>query len=1073
MPVITSTELGSTGYYIYFDQAAFDDLGSQTVLAYVRATGSGGGGFAYMYGKTPTGSINGPRFFINHNSGSPILTFGANSSTKAGFPTRAGATGSAAYNSWGHYAYTWDGSLDSTNILLYAGIGAALSDVSAADSATNDGTGAVSSDAANPAYLMNRYGLGREFVGDVAYVAVWDRVLSLAELRLAQDAGPLEVPSGLVLLWANQDDLGPNALTETGRATHVDGELPSNLNLGALPYPSAVIALTGTTATVSETTGATVECSAATIALTGTTATVSEAATVVSVECTAGVIVLSGTTATVATTIVIEDNFERSSVNTSLSSVTGAGDAAVIVLRPRVQESEVVSSQTRWMHPLAKITGVNGARPTFRFNRYRPDVDGGYHYSGWDATRRPMFSYDLETWYYFDNTTVNNTGDINTGTIEFRHDTAFTANTVYVSRGRVRTVTQCGAWIDGLESLYPTLIHSVPSNTSGFVSATYTAQTDELSRSISAQPLYAFMVSDSSLTPADGSDKGTVVLVAGVHAAEDQGNWTLEAAVEFLLSADVKAQNVRRHFNTYVYPMLNAPGRAGGGWRGSFTQGTAGIDDLNRHFSDALPSSLEIIQLPRTAMETDLPSVVHVAIDFHGQQLDDYGIYTDTGDTYQAAFDSALEAYMGAGAVGDVGESNAGFVPVWFRNTRSTRFAITSELGDPAPITDANIVTWGESHIKAISDLLDSGGIVLNVIEATPATIVLAGQTASVQETSLATTVECAAGSIVLAGQNACFDYTHGFKARPICVVSNDTWASSDTSAPLYDMVDEEDPDTAGYIHNTAATSVVNFAINAVPDPAKSTGHVLRFQAWNPGGGGWLNVYLNQGATSLAAHPLITGTLATTVLATQVESTFGLIVLSGQQATIGETVKTEVACSPGTVVCVGGDGNVTTASTVRGRHRGRYTTYIEPTAIDEPGTPPSRYGAAFGALAPVLPLPLPAAPAAPLAKKSRKSRKKPQPVTRILPKNVISFPARIEEAGEEEVIDRMLREYEAAAPVSADQERAAQYLELLAQDIRRNPSKLSQFQIIMALMPLAQKLEDDELLRLLLQQSAA
>jgi len=91
LTTVTSTEAGASGRYISFNAAALDSLGSQTIIAYCNPSGSGGGGFGYIYGKTPTGVTTGPRFFIDHNAGSPRLSFGA-SSTSASNPNNVGAT---------------------------------------------------------------------------------------------------------------------------------------------------------------------------------------------------------------------------------------------------------------------------------------------------------------------------------------------------------------------------------------------------------------------------------------------------------------------------------------------------------------------------------------------------------------------------------------------------------------------------------------------------------------------------------------------------------------------------------------------------------------------------------------------------------------------------------------------------------------------------------------------------------------------------------------------------------------------------------------------------------------------
>jgi hypothetical protein len=104
---------------------------------------------------------------------------------------------------------------------------------------------------------MNRYGLGREFVGSVAYIAVWDKVLNLTELRNAQNNGPLDESTGLVLLWANQDDLSTNGLTESARSTHVAGDTPPNTALGGDAEDTTAPTLTSPTGTQTGATTAT------------------------------------------------------------------------------------------------------------------------------------------------------------------------------------------------------------------------------------------------------------------------------------------------------------------------------------------------------------------------------------------------------------------------------------------------------------------------------------------------------------------------------------------------------------------------------------------------------------------------------------------------------------------------------------------------------------------------------------------------------------------------------------------------------------------------------------------------
>lgn len=222
MAELTQADLGGAGRYIVFNQPALDDIGPQTHVAYVKPANSGGGGFGYLYGKTPSASVNGPRFYLGAGGGNG-LAFAAHSSN-AGFPNGT-AAGPISYGEWQHLSATWDGSISASGIAIY------INGIESTTSRQN-GSGTVASDAANDVFLMNRSGLGREYVGDLAYCAIWSRVLSSVELELVRTDGPLEVPAGMVLLYANGEDLGPNALSVSGRSVYVAGELPTNTHLG-------------------------------------------------------------------------------------------------------------------------------------------------------------------------------------------------------------------------------------------------------------------------------------------------------------------------------------------------------------------------------------------------------------------------------------------------------------------------------------------------------------------------------------------------------------------------------------------------------------------------------------------------------------------------------------------------------------------------------------------------------------------------------------------------------------------------------------------------------------------------
>jgi hypothetical protein len=544
-------------------------------------------------------------------------------------------------------------------------------------------------------------------------------------------------------------------------------------------------------------TGPTLTAAAGSYTVTGTAATLRR---VTSFAASAGSYTVTGTAATLARLITIDDNFEGSSINVSGSSVSGYESSATVTLKPRVQTSEVSSETTRWLAPKARIKGVDGSRPTFVLSDYGSGT-GKYWGHPWTSTRRMLFSYDGETWTHFD--TAHTVG---ASTITFRHSTAFTQGTVYIAWTRTVTPTMVGDWIDDLESTYPTLIHDTPSS-SGFVTDTFSAQTDELSRTVPAQPHYAFKISDASLTPSGGRPKRTMVLMAGAHAGEDNGNVVLMRAVEFLLTSDAQAQKVRQYFDVLVYPMLDAPGRAGGHWRGSFENGSGGEDDLNRHFHD-VPAPIEIVDLPRTAMAADSPAIVQFAIDFHGQFADTFGSYVGiTGE--QDDYVDALEVYMGGGAVTQLTDDGSTLdTTTWFKLNRHTKWYFTIETGEPSPLTDSDLQDWGEAQIKAVADLLDADAIPgLYTLSCASGSYVVSGTVAALRVNRNALTA--AAGAYTLTGTAATL------KATRTLVCATVAYSFTGTAATLSAGAHTLSADPGSYVWTGTAAALRKTTISA------------------------------------------------------------------------------------------------------------------------------------------------------------------------------------------------------------------------------------------------------------------
>lgn len=252
MATITSAELGAAARYINFGSpAALDNLGSMTVMAYVRpATGSTLP--QYIAQKCTSSAINGWRLqFTAVSQGSYRFGFGSDSSGSATNPSSFCVENSWAVGTWLNACVTWDGGVNESGIAYYKD-GSAVAKT-AVTSEIKAGSGSINSDAASEFWLMNRVDSARPFLGDVAYVAVWDRVLSASEVADARANGPLSVGSGLVFCWANQQDYGPSTFSPTARSTYAAGTTPTTYtDLGTLDVTAPT--LTGATAT---TTGAT------------------------------------------------------------------------------------------------------------------------------------------------------------------------------------------------------------------------------------------------------------------------------------------------------------------------------------------------------------------------------------------------------------------------------------------------------------------------------------------------------------------------------------------------------------------------------------------------------------------------------------------------------------------------------------------------------------------------------------------------------------------------------------------------------------------------------------------------
>lgn len=79
-------------------------------------------------------------------------------------------------------------------------------------------------------------------------------------------------------------------------------------------------------------------------------------------------------------------------------------------------------------------------------------------------------------------------------------------------------------------------------------------------------------------------EKKAMVITSRVHPGETQSSFALEGIVKFLLSADPKAQDLRRNYIFYIVPMLNPDGVIQGNHRTDLLG-----NDMNRRWTDPSP----------------------------------------------------------------------------------------------------------------------------------------------------------------------------------------------------------------------------------------------------------------------------------------------------------------------------------------------------------------------------------------------------------------------------------------------------------------------------------------------------
>lgn len=329
----------------------------------------------------------------------------------------------------------------------------------------------------------------------------------------------------------------------------------------------------------------------------------------------------------------------------------------------------------------ARISGVLGMTPEIRLVRANLGITVA-------TASRFVFSYDGITWIPFTNRSTTTAHYI------CSNDSAFVEDSVFVALWPAWPVGRTLPWIESL--LGSGYVSNTPSTT-GFVFNVRSATVNEIGEPITATPLYAFKVGSSGLAP-DGSSKRNMVMMAGVHASEDVGNYSLKGAVEFLVSEDPQAQLLRSWFNTYVYPVVASAGRKGGSTRGDFQTGYMKAD-INRNWEG---STFETLEMHKVAILADTGGEAEVFFDFHGDMLNTQPSSAYVAATDQATWQTAIRTYI-AGLRQDL-LTDSGYSVDWAETALSPSIAIIGEyIYGSGNTNQVGAETYGANHMRAIA----------------------------------------------------------------------------------------------------------------------------------------------------------------------------------------------------------------------------------------------------------------------------------------------------------------------------------------------------------------------------------
>ena len=289
--------------------------------------------------------------------------------------------------------------------------------------------------------------------------------------------------------------------------------------------------------------------------------------------------------------ITLNGAFDHGSLDESGSSVVGN----TVYLAGRDNYN---TGKWKWIY--FKASGVNGLTPLF-------DIDDDFASGSSRLNNHEMvYSYDKENWFFFD----NNARSASQGRFRFSNDTPFTQDDVYVAYGLPFSYQDQIDHVNQIKTS-PWVAPTASSN-ADLVLGLSPGGLDDIGRTIMPNNLYGYTITDSS----EAGPKKKIVLLGGVHPNETLASHTLQGLIDFLVSDDARAAELRKQAEFYVYPMANPDGRQAG-----YNRSTVQHEDRdpNRYWSEFLYDDMDDIKAIGEAIKADTGSDIDYFMDFHSQ----------------------------------------------------------------------------------------------------------------------------------------------------------------------------------------------------------------------------------------------------------------------------------------------------------------------------------------------------------------------------------------------------------------------------------------------------------------------